>query len=168
MPGNELGLGSSCLVLADPMYGTVVCIGTNCNEAHGLPKELAQQILNSLLGSRERQDAFVHYLFVISYFNSGDIVEDEDDYLDDALCQHLVADAAEDMPEGCESFTSIDPSNKSGQNPQLYKGKFSTFFKLKPEGSLLSFPIICIFIVGPLKVRIICLVHVHAQSPLSQ
>ncbi|NXG48497.1 SYNJ2 protein, partial [Psilopogon haemacephalus] len=57
----------------------------------------------------------------LDYDSEGDIVEDEDDDLDDALCQHLVADTAEDMPEGCERLTSIDPSNKSGQNPQLYK-----------------------------------------------
>ncbi|XP_068007353.1 synaptojanin-2 [Melanerpes formicivorus] len=57
----------------------------------------------------------------LDYDSEGDVVEDEDDYLDDALCQHLVADTAEDMPEGCERFTSIDPSNKSEQNPQLHK-----------------------------------------------
>ncbi|KAM9655916.1 synaptojanin-2 isoform 1-T1 [Morphnus guianensis] len=57
----------------------------------------------------------------LDYDSEGDIVEDEDDYLDDALCQHLVADTAEDMPEGCGHFTSIGHSNKSGQNTRLYK-----------------------------------------------
>ncbi|NXT43200.1 SYNJ2 protein, partial [Pelecanoides urinatrix] len=57
----------------------------------------------------------------LDYESEGDIVEDEDDYLDDAFCQHLVADTAEDMPEGCGCFTSIDHSNESGQNPRLYK-----------------------------------------------
>ncbi|NXQ99294.1 SYNJ2 protein, partial [Sagittarius serpentarius] len=57
----------------------------------------------------------------LDYDSEGDIVEDEDDYLDDALCQHLVADTAEDMPEGCGHFASVGHSNKSGQNPQLYK-----------------------------------------------
>lgn len=52
----------------------------------------------------------------LDYESEGDIVEDEDDYLDD-----VVADTAEDMPEGCGHFASIDHSNKSGQNPQLYK-----------------------------------------------
>ncbi|XP_065691037.2 synaptojanin-2 isoform X1 [Patagioenas fasciata] len=53
----------------------------------------------------------------LDYESEGDIVEDEDDYyLDDA-----VADTAEDTPEGSGHFASIDRSNKSGQNPQLYK-----------------------------------------------
>ncbi|XP_009954972.1 PREDICTED: synaptojanin-2 [Leptosomus discolor] len=57
----------------------------------------------------------------LDYDSEGDIVEDEDDYLDDALCQHLVADAAEDMPEDCGHFVSVDHSNKSEQNPRLSK-----------------------------------------------
>ncbi|XP_074674960.1 synaptojanin-2 isoform X2 [Strix aluco] len=57
----------------------------------------------------------------LDYDSEGDIVEDEDDYLDDALCQHLVEDTAEDMPEGCGHFASIGHSNKSEQNPRLYK-----------------------------------------------
>ncbi|NXJ01793.1 SYNJ2 protein, partial [Psophia crepitans] len=57
----------------------------------------------------------------LDYDSEGDIVEDEDDYLDDALCQDLVTDTAEDTPEGCEHFASIDHSNKSGPNPGLYK-----------------------------------------------
>ncbi|XP_009863674.1 PREDICTED: synaptojanin-2 [Apaloderma vittatum] len=57
----------------------------------------------------------------LDYDSEGDIVEDEDDDLDDALCQDLVADAAEDMPEGCGHFASIGHSNKSTQNPRLYK-----------------------------------------------
>lgn len=61
-------------------------------------------------------------------------MEDEDDYLDDALCQHLVADTAEDMPEGSGHFASIALSNKSGQNPRLSKGKVSTFLKVRCEG----------------------------------
>ncbi|NWR70113.1 SYNJ2 protein, partial [Centropus unirufus] len=57
----------------------------------------------------------------LDYDSEGDIVEDEDDYLDDALCQHLVADPAEDMPEGCGHFTSTDHSDKAGQITRLYK-----------------------------------------------
>ncbi|NXV91541.1 SYNJ2 protein, partial [Calonectris borealis] len=57
----------------------------------------------------------------LDYDSEGDIVEDEDDYLDDALCQHLVADIAEDMPEGCGRFASVDHSSESGQSPRLYK-----------------------------------------------
>ncbi|KFQ82807.1 Synaptojanin-2, partial [Phaethon lepturus] len=57
----------------------------------------------------------------LDYDSEGDIVEDEDDYLDDALCQHLVADTAEDMPEDSGHFASIVFSNKSEQNPWLYK-----------------------------------------------
>ncbi|XP_075604432.1 synaptojanin-2 isoform X2 [Balearica regulorum gibbericeps] len=57
----------------------------------------------------------------LDYDSEGDIVEDEDDYLDDALCQDLEADTAEDMPEGCGHFASIGHANKSGQNPGLYK-----------------------------------------------
>ncbi|XP_065487040.1 synaptojanin-2 isoform X1 [Caloenas nicobarica] len=52
----------------------------------------------------------------LDYESEGDIVEDEDDYLDD-----VVADTAEDVPEDCGHFASIHHSNKSGQNPQLYK-----------------------------------------------
>uniref|UniRef100_A0A663MCJ5 Synaptojanin-2 n=1 Tax=Athene cunicularia TaxID=194338 RepID=A0A663MCJ5_ATHCN len=57
----------------------------------------------------------------LDYDSEGDIVEDEDDYLDDALCQHLVEDTAEDMPEGCGHFASIGHSDKAEQNPRLYK-----------------------------------------------
>ncbi|XP_063185465.1 synaptojanin-2 isoform X2 [Chroicocephalus ridibundus] len=57
----------------------------------------------------------------LDYESEGDIVEDEDDDLDDSLCQHLVADTAEDMPEGSGHFASIALSNKSGQTPRLYK-----------------------------------------------
>ncbi|KAM6354603.1 synaptojanin-2 [Podargus strigoides] len=57
----------------------------------------------------------------LDYDSEGEIVEDEDDYLDDAFCQDLVADTAEDVPEGCGNFTSIGCSNKSGQNSRLYK-----------------------------------------------
>lgn len=64
-------------------------------------------------------------------------MEDEDDYLDDALCQDLVADTAEDMPEGCGHLASTGHSNKSGQNPRLYKGKLATLLKVTPEGLLL-------------------------------
>ncbi|XP_069708158.1 synaptojanin-2 isoform X3 [Phaenicophaeus curvirostris] len=53
----------------------------------------------------------------LDYDSEGDIVEDDDDYLDDAFYQHLV----EDMPEGCGHFTSTDHSDKSGQIPRLYK-----------------------------------------------
>ncbi|NXP55697.1 SYNJ2 protein, partial [Heliornis fulica] len=57
----------------------------------------------------------------LDYDSEGDIVEDEDDYLDDTSCQDLVADTLEDTPEGCGHFASIGHSNKSGQNPRLYK-----------------------------------------------
>ncbi|KFQ44414.1 Synaptojanin-2, partial [Nestor notabilis] len=57
----------------------------------------------------------------LDYDSEGDIVEDEDDYLDDALCQHLVEDTTEDMPESSGQFASTSLSNKSGHNPQLYK-----------------------------------------------
>ncbi|NXE80217.1 SYNJ2 protein, partial [Cochlearius cochlearius] len=57
----------------------------------------------------------------LDYDSEGDIVEDEDDDLDDALCQHLAAETAEDMPEGCGHFTSVGHSDKAGQNPQLCK-----------------------------------------------
>ncbi|NWS70208.1 SYNJ2 protein, partial [Crotophaga sulcirostris] len=50
----------------------------------------------------------------LDYDSEGDIVEDEDDYLDDA-------DTAEDMPEGCGNFISMDHSDKPGQTPRLYK-----------------------------------------------
>ncbi|NWQ74020.1 SYNJ2 protein, partial [Columbina picui] len=63
------------------------------------------------------------------YESEGDIVEDEDDYLDD-----VVADTAEDTPEGCGHFASIDHSNKCGQNPQLYKDD-TDLADLKREGS---------------------------------
>ncbi|XP_058656957.1 synaptojanin-2 [Ammospiza caudacuta] len=51
----------------------------------------------------------------LDYESEGDI-EDDDDYLEDALCQHLAADTAEDTH--CAS-TAL--SNKSGQTPRLYK-----------------------------------------------
>ncbi|XP_033916449.1 synaptojanin-2 [Melopsittacus undulatus] len=57
----------------------------------------------------------------LDYDSEGDIVEDEDDYLDDTLCQHLVDDTAEDMPESSAQFASAPLSSKSGHNPQLYK-----------------------------------------------
>ncbi|KGL91106.1 Synaptojanin-2, partial [Charadrius vociferus] len=57
----------------------------------------------------------------LDYDSEGDIVEDEDDYLDDALCQHLVADMVEDMPEGSGHFASVALLNKSGQNPRQCK-----------------------------------------------
>lgn len=98
-------------------------------------------------------------------------MEDEDDYLDDASCQHLVADSTDDMPERCGHFTSLGPSNKSGQNPRLYKGKLFTFLKVRPEGFLFGLLVSVllfnyIFIVAPLKIRIIVLAHVHAQPRL--
>ncbi|XP_071290768.1 synaptojanin-2 isoform X2 [Agelaius tricolor] len=51
----------------------------------------------------------------LDYESEGDI-EDEDDYLEDALCQHLAADTAEDT-----HCASVALSNKSGQTPRLYK-----------------------------------------------
>ncbi|NXO68687.1 SYNJ2 protein, partial [Phainopepla nitens] len=56
----------------------------------------------------------------LDYESEGDI-EDEDDYLEDALCQHLVADTAEDMSERPGHCASVALSNKSGQTPHLYK-----------------------------------------------
>ncbi|XP_031957832.1 synaptojanin-2 isoform X1 [Corvus moneduloides] len=55
----------------------------------------------------------------LDYESEGDI-EDEDDYLEDALCQHLVADT-EDMSESSGHCASVALSNKSGQTPRLYK-----------------------------------------------
>ncbi|XP_042745802.1 synaptojanin-2 isoform X4 [Lagopus leucura] len=57
----------------------------------------------------------------LDYDSEGDIVEDEDEYLDDALCQHLEADAAEYLPDGSGHLSSTALSTKSGQNSQLYK-----------------------------------------------
>uniref|UniRef100_A0A8C0B0V5 Synaptojanin-2 n=1 Tax=Buteo japonicus TaxID=224669 RepID=A0A8C0B0V5_9AVES len=71
----------------------------------------------------------------LDYDSEGEQL-DEDDYLDDALCQHLVADTAEDMPEGCGHFTSIGHSNKSGQNTRLYKA--GTSGKKSPSDCSLS------------------------------
>ncbi|XP_014748230.1 PREDICTED: synaptojanin-2 isoform X2 [Sturnus vulgaris] len=56
----------------------------------------------------------------LDYESEGD-VEDEDDYLEDALCQHLVADTTEDMLERSGHCTSTALSNKSGQTPHLYR-----------------------------------------------
>ncbi|NXR55033.1 SYNJ2 protein, partial [Hippolais icterina] len=56
----------------------------------------------------------------LDYESEGDI-EDEDDYLEDALCQHLVADTAEDMSEHPGHCTSVALSNKSEKTPHLYK-----------------------------------------------
>ncbi|NWW76974.1 SYNJ2 protein, partial [Climacteris rufus] len=56
----------------------------------------------------------------LDYESEGDI-EDEDDYLDDALCQHLVADTAEEISEHSGHCTSTALSNKSGLNLRLYK-----------------------------------------------
>ncbi|XP_052527938.1 synaptojanin-2 isoform X1 [Tympanuchus pallidicinctus] len=57
----------------------------------------------------------------LDYDSEGDIVEDEDEYLDDALCQHLEADAAEYLPDGSGHLSSTAFSTKSGQNSRLYK-----------------------------------------------
>ncbi|NXG68838.1 SYNJ2 protein, partial [Baryphthengus martii] len=70
----------------------------------------------------------------LDYDSEGDIVEDDDDYLDDALCQHLVADAAEDMPEGSRHFASIDPSSKASQDSRLYKDMADTKRELEASG----------------------------------
>ncbi|NXE33964.1 SYNJ2 protein, partial [Ptilorrhoa leucosticta] len=56
----------------------------------------------------------------LDYESEGDI-EDEDDYLEDALCQHLVADTVEEMSESSGHCTSVALSNKSGQSSRLYK-----------------------------------------------
>ncbi|OXB83725.1 UNVERIFIED_CONTAM: hypothetical protein H355_013080 [Colinus virginianus] len=57
----------------------------------------------------------------LDYDSEGDIVEDEDEYLDDALCQNLEADTAEYLPDVCGHLSSVALSAKSGQNPRLYK-----------------------------------------------
>ncbi|OXB66556.1 hypothetical protein ASZ78_010835 [Callipepla squamata] len=57
----------------------------------------------------------------LDYDSEGDIVEDEDEYLDDALCQNLEADTAEYLPDVCGHLSSVALSTKSGQNPRLYK-----------------------------------------------
>uniref|UniRef100_A0A8V0XCX4 Synaptojanin-2 n=1 Tax=Gallus gallus TaxID=9031 RepID=A0A8V0XCX4_CHICK len=57
----------------------------------------------------------------LDYDSEGDIVEDEDEYLDDALCQHLEADTAEYLPDGSGHLSPTALSTKSGQNPRLYK-----------------------------------------------
>ncbi|NXN06128.1 SYNJ2 protein, partial [Sylvia borin] len=56
----------------------------------------------------------------LDYESEGDI-EDEDDYLEDALCQHLPADTVEDTSERPGHCASIAVSNKSGPSPHLYK-----------------------------------------------
>ncbi|XP_063007427.1 synaptojanin-2 isoform X2 [Melospiza melodia melodia] len=66
----------------------------------------------------------------LDYESEGDI-EDDDDYLEDALCQHLAADTAEDTH--CAS-TAL--SNKSGQTPRLYKA--GTSGKKSPSDGSLS------------------------------
>ncbi|XP_031467444.1 synaptojanin-2 [Phasianus colchicus] len=57
----------------------------------------------------------------LDYDSEGDIVEDEDEYLDDALCQHLEADTAEYLPDGSGHLSPTALSTKSGQNSRLYK-----------------------------------------------
>ncbi|NXJ67133.1 SYNJ2 protein, partial [Rostratula benghalensis] len=57
----------------------------------------------------------------LDYESEGDIVEDEDDDLDDALRPHLVANTAEDMPDCSGHLAPVALSNKSGQSPRLYK-----------------------------------------------
>ncbi|NXC18096.1 SYNJ2 protein, partial [Corythaeola cristata] len=72
----------------------------------------------------------------LDYDSEGDIVEDEDDYLDDALCQDLIAETSEDTSEACGHFASIDNSNKSGQTPQLCKDDTDLAdLKQEPEAS---------------------------------
>ncbi|XP_042745783.1 synaptojanin-2 isoform X2 [Lagopus leucura] len=73
----------------------------------------------------------------LDYDSEGDIVEDEDEYLDDALCQHLEADAAEYLPDGSGHLSSTALSTKSGQNSQLYKAGTSGK-KSSSDGSLSS------------------------------
>ncbi|XP_021247264.1 synaptojanin-2 isoform X1 [Numida meleagris] len=57
----------------------------------------------------------------LDYDSEGDIVEDEDEYLDDALCQNLEADTAECLPDGSGHVSSVALPTKSGQNLRLYK-----------------------------------------------
>uniref|UniRef100_A0A8C0ZE22 Synaptojanin-2 n=1 Tax=Cyanistes caeruleus TaxID=156563 RepID=A0A8C0ZE22_CYACU len=71
----------------------------------------------------------------LDYESEGDI-EDEEDYLEDALCQHLVADTAEDMLERSGHCSSVALSNKSGQTPRLYKA--GTSGKKSPSDGSLS------------------------------
>uniref|UniRef100_A0A669PLX2 Synaptojanin-2 n=1 Tax=Phasianus colchicus TaxID=9054 RepID=A0A669PLX2_PHACC len=51
----------------------------------------------------------------LDYDSEGDIVEDEDEYLDDALCQHLEADTAEYLPDGSGHLSPTALSTKSGK-----------------------------------------------------
>lgn len=73
--------------------------------------------------------------FIISMAKSfsGDILDDEEEYLDDVLPQHLVTEISEDFPEGPEHFASVVLSNKSlmltGRNSHLCKGNSHGFFK---------------------------------------
>uniref|UniRef100_A0A8B9MCF9 Synaptojanin-2 n=1 Tax=Accipiter nisus TaxID=211598 RepID=A0A8B9MCF9_9AVES len=62
----------------------------------------------------------------LDYDSEGEQL-DEDDYLDDALCQHLVADTAEDMPEATFIPLSAGTSGKkSPSDGSLSPGSHST------------------------------------------
>ncbi|XP_025058435.1 synaptojanin-2 isoform X5 [Alligator sinensis] len=62
----------------------------------------------------------------LDYESEGDILDEEEEYLDDVLPQHLVTEISEDFPEGPEHFASVVLSNKSlmltGRNSHLCKG----------------------------------------------
>uniref|UniRef100_A0A8C3KBB1 Synaptojanin-2 n=1 Tax=Calidris pygmaea TaxID=425635 RepID=A0A8C3KBB1_9CHAR len=63
----------------------------------------------------------------LDYDSEGDIVEDEDDYLDDALCPDLVGNTAEDMPEAIFIPLSAGTSGKkSPSDGSLSPGSHST------------------------------------------
>uniref|UniRef100_A0A7M4FL36 Synaptojanin-2 n=2 Tax=Crocodylus porosus TaxID=8502 RepID=A0A7M4FL36_CROPO len=61
----------------------------------------------------------------LDYESEGDILDEEEEYLDDVLPQHLVTEISEDFPEGPEHFASVVLSNKSqmltGRNSRLCK-----------------------------------------------
>ncbi|XP_073193875.1 synaptojanin-2 isoform X2 [Lepidochelys kempii] len=58
----------------------------------------------------------------LDYESEGDILDDEDDYLDDMLPQHPVAEMTEGLPEGPEYFT-VAPTVTSSKSPLLTGGK---------------------------------------------
>ncbi|EMP32234.1 Synaptojanin-2 [Chelonia mydas] len=57
----------------------------------------------------------------LDYESEGDILDDEDDYLDDMLPQHPVAEMTEGLPEGPEYFT-VAPTVTSSKSPLLTGG----------------------------------------------
>ncbi|XP_039385482.1 synaptojanin-2 [Mauremys reevesii] len=58
----------------------------------------------------------------LDYESEGDILDDEDDYLDDMLPQHPVAEMTEGLPESPEYFMVV-PTVTSSKSPLLTGGK---------------------------------------------